>query len=221
MFVSFFQEFGYPEEYSRETFLVATRELNFYKGVKVLCFDNAFRITAEMFVRNAEAVKTVFYRLREIIEDLRSDVLDECKKASLISSTNSSSSGLPFVVTDIEIANVDYDGNIIQGYGASIYEYATRYLKPRITVDVISGSGNKKYTLYAKLYKDGVLQRNSNVSPENYTFSNDVTIGSDKKRIELSGWGANTAGQWKSGNYRYEIWCNGNCIGTKDFRVIK
>lgn len=181
MFVSFFQEFGYPEEYSRETFLVATRELNFYKGVKVLCFDNAFRITAEMFVRNAEAVKTVFYRLREIIEDLRSDVLDECKKASLISSTNSSSSGLPFVVTDVEIANVDYDGNIIQGYGASIYEYATRYLKPRITVDVISGSGNKKYTLYAKLYKDGVLQRNSNVSPENYTFSNDVTIGSDKK----------------------------------------
>ena len=94
MFVSFFQEFGYPEEYSRETFLVATRELNFYKGVKVLCFDNAFRITAEMFVRNAEAVKTVFYRLREIIEDLRSDVLDECKKASLISSTNSSTLAL-------------------------------------------------------------------------------------------------------------------------------
>ena len=72
-----------------------------------------------------------------------------------------------------------------------------------------------------KLYKDNVLQRNTSVSPEDYTFTDNITKnGSSSQVFRLSGWGSSTSGQWSIGTYRYEIWYNGYCIGSRKFKVI-
>lgn len=221
MYVVLFRSFNNPDEYSAETIAMASTKLNFYKGVKVLCFDKSFRIGAELYVRNAEPVKSAFYKLKGIIDSVKSDFLDKCKNVGSVSSSSSSNSisEIPFIVTKMEVANVDYNGNIIQDYGSTIYDFKTKYLKPRITIKPFKTSGS--YTVYVKLYKDNVLQRNTSSSPEDCTFSYSVTVsGNSNQTVELSGWGSNNAGQWGIGTYRYEVWYNDYCIGSKTFKVI-
>lgn len=219
MYIVLYRPFLYPESYSMETFIMASRNLNLYKGIKVVCYESSYRICAQLFVRDAEPFKASFYKLKSIIEMAKSDVLDECESVGTLSNSYSSGLNIPFLISSMEVANTDSDGSIIQGYGSTIYDFKSKYLKPKITIQPISSSGS--YTVYAKLYKDNVLQRNPNSSPEDYTFSCDVTInGSSSQVIELSGWGSKTAGQWAIGTYRYEIWYNGYCLGSKTFRVI-
>lgn len=221
MYVVLFRSFNNPDEYSAETIAMASTKLNFYKGVKVLCFDKSFRIGAELYVRNAEPVKSAFYKLKGIIDSVKSDFLDECKNVGTVSSASGSYSisEIPFIVTKMEVANVDYNGNIIQDYGSTIYDFKTKYLKPRIIIKPFKTSGS--YTVYVKLYKDNVLQRNTSSSPEDCTFSYSVTIsGNSNQTVELSGWGSNNAGQWGIGTYRYEVWYNDYCLGSKTFKVI-
>lgn len=218
MFVSFFREFSSLDEYPVETLVMATRELNLYKGVKVLIFKNSFRICAELYVKNAEAVKSVFYQLKGVMESVKSDILDECAKVGSASTSAAFSSDVPFVVTQVEVANVEKNGDIIQGYGSTIYDYKTKYLRPKLTVkSAASGS----YTVYVRLYKDNVLQRNTQSSPEDYTYSEIVKVGGmSGQTIELIGWGSESAGIWTAGSYRYEVWYNGYCVGSKTFKVI-
>ena len=220
MYVTFFREFSNPEEYSAETVVMATKELNLYKGVKVLCFDRSFRIGAELFVRNAEPVKASFYKLKGIIDSVKSDFLDECAKVGGASSSYGSNtiSEVPFIITKLEVGNTDENGNIIQDFGASIWDYKTKYLTPRITIKPIKTSGT--HTVYIKMYKDGSLRTGSS-SPSGYSYTDTVTIsGRSSQVFTLSGWGSKTSGHWDIGEYRFEIWYGDYCIGSKTFKVI-
>ena len=82
LYVVLYRYFGYPDEYNVETVVMATKILNMRKGIKVLCFDKSFRIGAELFVRNAEPVKAVFYKLVHLINGVSSDFMDACEKVS-------------------------------------------------------------------------------------------------------------------------------------------
>lgn len=220
MYVVLFRSFSNPDEYSAETIAMASTKLNFYKGVKVLCFDKSFRIGAELYVRNAEPVKSAFYKLKGIIDSVKSDFLDECKNVGSVSSSSSSNSTseIPFIITKLEVANTDEDSNIIQDYGETIWDYKTKYLTPRITVKPFKSTGT--YTIYVKLYKDGSL-RTGTSSPSGYSYSSKVTISGNSSQVfTLSGWGSKTAGHWSTGEYRFEIWYDDYCIGSKTFKVI-
>lgn len=219
MYVVLFRSFSNPDEYSAETIAMASTKLNIYKGVKVLCFDKSFRIGAELYVRNAEPVKSAFYKLKGIIDSVKSDFLDECKNVGSVSSSSSSNSisEIPFIITKLEVANTDEDSNIIQDYGETIWDYKTKYLTPRITVKPFKSTGT--YTIYVKLYKDGSL-RTGTSSPAGYTYSSKVTISGNSSQVfTLSGWGSKTAGNWSMGVYRFEIWYGDYCIGSKTFQV--
>lgn len=218
MYVVLYRSFNNPEDHSLETIVMATKKLNFYKGVKVLCYDNSFRIGAELFVRNAEPVKDAFYKLKEIIDSVKSDFLEECENVGSVSSSSASISEFPFIVTKLEVANTDENNNIIQNYGESIWDYKTKYLTPRITIKPFKSTGT--YTVYVKLYKDGSL-RTGTTSPAGYSYSNSITIsGKSSQVFTLSGWGSNTSGHWSTGEYRFEIWYGSYCIGSKTFKVI-
>lgn len=219
MFVSLFRQFGYPDEYPVETIMMATKSLSLYKGVKVVCFDNAFRIAAELFVRNAEPVKAAFYKLKGIIDSVKSDFLDECEKVGSLSSSFSSNaiSDIPFIVTKLEVANTDENSNLIQGYGETIWDFNSKYLTPRITIKPFKSSGT--YTIYVKLYGGGTLKTGTS-SPAGYSYSSKVTISGNSSQVfTLSGWGSSTAGHWSMGEYRFEIWYGDYCIGSKTFYV--
>ena len=219
MFVVLFRQFSNPDEYSAETIAMASTKLNFYKGVKVLCSDKSFRIGAELYVRNAEPVKSAFYKLKGIINSVKSDFLDECKNVGSVSSSSGSNSisEIPFIVTKLEVANTDENSKVIQDYGETIWDFKTKYLTPRITVKPFKSTGT--YTVYVKLYKDGSLSTGTS-SPSGYTYSSKVTISGNSSQVfTLSGWGSKTAGNWSMGEYRFEIWYGDYCIGSKTFKV--
>lgn len=216
MYVSLSLDFNKPEGYSDEAIKIAANELNLYKGVKVICLDYSFSIRGEMYLVSSEAFKYSFYKLMSQISNVEDDFMDELKKVSY--SGGATSSVIPFVITKLEVANVENNGDIIQDYDSTIYDFKTKYLKPRITVQPLGGKGD--YTVYIKLYKDGSLQTGSS-SPAGYTYDDEITLsGSGSQVISLPGWGSKTAGFWSAGNYRFEIWYGDYCVGSKSFRVI-
>lgn len=215
MHVILFMYFSKPSGYSEECILKAGSELNKQKGAKVVFFDDTFMITSEMFVRHSEAVLEAFYSMMENIEEVKDNFIDYCDTYS--STPVASISEIPFIITKVEVGNVDYDGNIVQDYGVTVWDNKSKYLKPRITVKPLSGAG--KYTVTVKLYQNNILSTGSNSS--DYSYTNEISVsGQSGQVIYLSGWGSNTAGHWSAGNYRFEIWYGDYCLGSKSFKVI-
>lgn len=123
---------------------------------------------------------------------------------------------LPLIITDIEIANTDYYGNIETDYGKKIYSSRTMYFKPRIKyVGFLSGDK----TLKVKWYNpDGSLTTGDS-SPVGFSQSATYYIRTESNTLTLLGWGNKNKGHWKKGTYRIEIWYNDVCLKTKTFTV--
>lgn len=91
----------------------------------------------------------------------------------------------PLIISDIEIANVTYNGDIETNYGNTLYSSRTMYLKPRIKYYGIS-SGNK--TLKIKWYNPNGTLKTGSSSPYGFSQSENCYIynGSDNT-YSLSG----------------------------------
>jgi len=123
---------------------------------------------------------------------------------------------IPFVISDVEIANTDYDGNIETNYGSTIYSSRTMFLMPRIKYTGFS-SGNK--TLYVKLFRPNGNMSTGTSSPSGYSYSSSAYIYAGQNTISLSSWGGRDRGHWESGTYRIEIWHNNTCLKSKAFTI--
>ena len=124
---------------------------------------------------------------------------------------------MPGLITDIQIANVKQDGTIINNYGSRLYDFNTRYLKPKITLRPFKESGT--YTVYVKMFKNNVLSTGSS-SPAGFSYSDEITLsGSSSQTFYLSGWGSDSDGHWEEGDYRVEVWYGNYCIGSTTFEV--
>ena len=123
-------------------------------------------------------------------------------------------------VTDIIFSNGDYDRNILTDYGKPLYSSEMRYLQPRVFYNGLSNE-KKQVKLYWKIIKpDGTISRGS-TSPEGFTSTSEYTIFSGTNNtLDLLGWGNNDGGAYPAGLYKYELWCDGNLLFTKEF-VIK
>ena len=214
MHVILFMYFSKPSGYSEECIIKAGSELNKQKGAKVVFFDDSFMIVSEMFVRQSEAVLEAFYSMLENIEEVKDNFIDYCDTYS--STSVASISEIPFLITKFEVANVDYNNNIIQDYGVTIWDNKSLYLKPRITVKPLSGADT--YTITIKLYQNNKLYTGKSTD---YTYTNDISVsGQSGQVISLTGWGSSTSGFWPAGNYRFEVWYGDYCLGSKSFKVI-
>jgi hypothetical protein len=80
MYLALFAQFNYPSDYPKDIAKMATIELNFYKGVKVLCFDDYVRYQSDMYLKDAETFKLVFYKLINQLTNARQDMNEECAK---------------------------------------------------------------------------------------------------------------------------------------------
>lgn len=135
------------------------------------------------------------------LESLNQSLSDVLKKVS---------NETPLIISNIEVRN---DG---ENYESSIYSSNTTYLNTRLTIfSLTEGS----CSLYIKLYTPYGLSRGSN-SPDGYSQEEQIYVyRNQSNKFELRGWGNKTKGHWNSGNYRYEIWYKGKCIGTKSFSI--
>lgn len=217
MYLALSLNFSKPEGYSDEVIKIAANELNKYKGVKILCLENSYSIRAEMFLVSSEAFKYTFYKLMSQIMNIKDDLNEELDNVSY-RGASSSSAPIPFIISKLEVANTDENSNIIQDYGSTIYDFKTKYLTPRITIQSLGGKGD--YTIHIKLYKDGELRTGSS-SPAGYSYSHTMYLsGASTQVIALPGWGSNTSGHWSIGTYRFEIWYGDYCLGSKTFKII-
>ena len=123
----------------------------------------------------------------------------------------------PFEITSVSVGNMDYNGNMINSYGSTIYSSDTRYLSPRIYVNVkVSGT----YTIYVKLFIPNGTMSTGLSSPSGYTFSQTINLYSyTSSYVNLNGWGNNTPGHWSSGSYRWEFYYLGEKIAEKTFTI--
>ena len=122
----------------------------------------------------------------------------------------------PLIITDIEIANVTYDGDIETNYGNTLYGSSTMYLKPRIKYIGLT-SGDK--TLKVKWYTPSGYLSRGNSSPSGFSQVDDEYISEGNNTLILSGWGNNRKGNWSSGTYRIEIWYGNSCLKSKTFTI--
>ena len=153
--------------------------------------------------------------LRSEISSLRQE--RDNAKSELSNLKSKVSNTYPLIITDIEIANVTYDGDIHTNYGNSLYGSSTMYLQPRIKYTGLS-SGNK--TIKVKWYNpDGTIRRGTS-SPSGFSQSQSMYVYSgDNNTYTLSGWGNSSKGHWRSGTYRIEIWYENTCLKSKTFTI--
>lgn len=123
---------------------------------------------------------------------------------------------IPFYITDIAMGNVDMNSRIETQHGARLNSSSTMFLEPLLSYNGIA-AGNRK--LYVKLFDpDGVL-RTGTTSPDGYSYTSSLYIGTGRGQQRISGWGSKNKGHWPAGNYRIEIWYNNACIFTKTFTI--
>lgn len=119
----------------------------------------------------------------------------------------------------ISFANCDHMGNIFDDYGADLYAGELKYLNAKVFYKGLANS-EKEISINLKIIKeDGTVMKGKD-SPEGYTFSSTVKIESGEgKSLYLLGWGNNLATSYSAGQYKYEIWYNGNMLFQKGFRI--
>ena len=92
----------YNDTYSVDKVSKALKELNAYKAVKVVCFEDSYAYHAEMYLVNAEHFKYTFYKLMDQLSTLKKELADYCSSSSGVvrSSSGTSESLLPIYGID-------------------------------------------------------------------------------------------------------------------------
>lgn len=118
----------------------------------------------------------------------------------------------------IEFANGPAGGTLTDAYGSSLKAANIKYLYSRIYYTGLIES-SKTITVYVKIIDpDGTLETGES-SPSGYTYSKDITIEPGAKYANLNGWGNATEGSYTAGDYKCELWYNGNKIYTQNFTL--
>ena len=127
----------------------------------------------------------------------------------------------PIEIKRIEFANKNGSSNTIDSYGSSLYSNSLKYLYAKIHYKSYL-KNSKNISVYIKVYNpDGSLKKGSS-SPSGYSFSSSIYINGNydtSDSEELTGWGNSSGGTYRNGYYRYEIWYNDKCIGSKKIYI--
>lgn len=145
----------------------------------------------------------------------KQEILDlDSKQNSLKKTIESSGRAFPFKITEIQFRNVGVDKKILSDYGDRLVSRKMRYLEPKVRYESFLPY-EKTCSLKVKVfYPSGGLKRGSK-SPEGFSFGDVVKVRKKGKGfLYLSGWGNPNTTTYKAGNYRYEVWYDGQCLGS-------
>jgi hypothetical protein len=212
-YVQFFRE-GYSADNVNEIALLkAINKCNTgTKALKCCYYGTGISLACESFCHNSEDFKYVFYKYLSILNYGYEQLGEEYNS---INGGSTSSSG-PLSISSVDIGITDQNYNIITSYGSTLYSSKTKYLTPQIKVTAKSAG---TYEIYCKFYDaNGTLSTGSG-SPSGYSWKHSVYISQGTNTYKLIGWGSNTSGHWRSGNYRMEFYYQGKLLTTKYFTV--
>lgn len=115
----------------------------------------------------------------------------------------------PFLVGDIDVWNKGERSD-------AIYSSNTTYIIPEVEIySFISGYVD----IYVKLYTpDGLSTGDS--SPSGYSYKDEFYLYKYTSNIcEFKGWGGEDKGHYPPGEYLFEFYYRGKCIGSKSFTI--
>ncbi len=192
--------------------LYACNEVNKrLKCVKAYNNSGFVNIRIELYTHSAEEFRYSFYKYLSNLEKARTLAIDVYNNDDGPAVSNK-----PFTINSVDVGITDKDNAVIVSYGSSLYSYQTRYLAPRLNVNVKKAG---TYEIYVKMYDaSGSLSTGTN-SPSGYSYKHSVSMSTGSQTYNISGWGSNTAGHWKAGNYRFEFYYDGELIGQKSFTI--
>ena len=173
-----------------------------------------YRTVNPIFVENVELFMGILRKtvsnikgLRNFMAIVKGDSLYATIQKDLLLYDNANQKP-SFKITRIEFANTNADGNIITDFGKPLFN-TIQYLRPRITLSCLSGL-NQSVTLFIKIFApDGTLDISSS-SPQGFTYSGDIILSNEV--IEFNGWGSPSGNSYQAGNWRYEIWVEGELM---------
>lgn len=181
------------------------------KCAKSYLNNNSITIVIELYCHSAEEFKYIFYKCLNELSNAYKATEQYYNEADEITENDSA----PFSVSKIEVANVDKEDNVISSWDAAIYSYQSKYIKPRLTVNV---NNPGTYDIYVKLFTPSGLSTGTN-SPSGYSYKSSIKMESGLHTYTLGGWGNDDAGHWKEGSYRIELYYQGSLLGEKIFVV--
>lgn len=122
----------------------------------------------------------------------------------------------PFDIIDCSVGNTDKNNRVIDEFGSTIYSYRTNYLKPRLK---IKSSKSGDFLIYYKLFNPNGSLSTGTSSPSGYSTSYTISVHPGLDDYDLTGWGSDTNGHWKAGEYIYEFYCNQQHLGSYKFTI--
>ena len=112
------------------------------------------------------------------------------------------------IIKNVEVANIQKNGDIINDFGTTIYSSGARFIKSRVEY---YGLKPGDITLNIKLYN---YSRSVDMS-----FSRDVRISEGARSVNLLGQGWENSGNFTAGSYHYEIWLDNRMLYDKTFEI--
>ena len=138
MFVSLAALFELPGDFSPLTVALAANELNNYKGVKVLCYDDSFSVQAEMFITDASTFIDVFYPLIHQIQSVLGSFTKACSNVNLDKVNSSPNTNKKGTTSN---ANTTTNGLKTTTVPEGVY------YNPKVTGQLVSGAKIKRVTI--------------------------------------------------------------------------
>lgn len=116
----------------------------------------------------------------------------------------------PLVITGIDFAGVDGDGNIIADWGQPLCGETISRVRPRISY---TSPAKEKKAVSVKIYKAG------SPAPEGYTLTMDCQLEVGANAIVHQDYGAAKPGNLPVGTYAYEVWIDGKLAYKTTFAI--
>ncbi len=129
--------------------------------------------------------------------------------------------GRQLEITDVSFMNATYDNRVITPVGQPLYAHEMRFLRPVITYD--GPSVDKEVDLYTRIYDpDGNMMVSKDISPDGYTQGyNFAFYPGDNVQVRGMGWGNRSRNLFSPGQYRFELWIEGENVYTAYATIIE
>lgn len=152
--------------------------------------------------------------LKSTIENKNREIKQEKERYSNLESEIASVA--PFVITRVEIGSTYKGGGVETDFGSTLYRSRARFLTPKV---YYRGFTSGSYTIKTKWYRPSGSLITGDSSPYGYSQSSSNSFGKGSNDLQLEGWGYESAGNWDTGTYKLEIWCNDKCVFIKSFTI--
>lgn len=153
-------------------------------------------------------------QLNSTIESKNREIKQEKERYSNLESEIASVA--PFVITRVEIGSTYKGGGMETDFGSTLYRSRARFLTPKV---YYRGFTSGSYTIKTKWYGPSGSLITGDSSPYGYSQSNSNSFSVGSNDLQLEGWGYESAGNWDTGTYKLEIWCNEKCVFVKSFTI--